>query len=230
MARIDRLLDRLEAFYGPLKPPPRDPFALFVWEVLSVHAAPARREAALAALKRMRALTPDAMWRAPRGPLETAVRLAGSYVEQRLRALRTGVDLFRRTPGLPTVLRGPLPAARRALEPFPVLGETGSRRLLLFAADRRTLPVDAPLCRTALRLGYGLETGDVRRTMRAVRRVLTDELAPGVEACRRAALYLSHHGAATCTDASPHCQVCPLADDCPEGGRRVAAGGPARVS
>ena len=39
---------------------------------------------------------------------------------------------------------------------------------------------------------------------------------------RRAFLYLSHHGAATCTEADPHCGVCPLLDDCPEGKRRTA--------
>ena len=34
---------------------------------------------------------------------------------------------------LPTAIRGPLPAARRALKPFPQLGETGAHRMLLFA-------------------------------------------------------------------------------------------------
>ena len=38
--------------------PPRDPFTLFVWEVLSGHSTPRKRDAALASLKRARALTP----------------------------------------------------------------------------------------------------------------------------------------------------------------------------
>src|SRR5437763_4046383 len=116
MSRLETLIDALQRFYGALPSPPRDPFALFVWEVLSVHSTPAKRDASLGALKRIRALTPDAMWRAPQKKLEDSVRLAGPYTEQRLAALRTGVDLFRRSPQLANVIRGPLPAARRALK------------------------------------------------------------------------------------------------------------------
>ena len=59
---------------------------------MCVHSTPRKRDAALAALKRIRALTPDAMWRAPQKKLEDSVPLAGPYVEQRIKALRTGVD------------------------------------------------------------------------------------------------------------------------------------------
>ena len=113
-SRLDRLIEALHPFYGGLPMPPRDPFTLFVWEVLSVHSTPRRRETALAALKRIPALTPDAMWRAPQKKLEASVKLAGPYTENRLTALRTGVDLFRRSPNLPAVIRGPLTAARVA--------------------------------------------------------------------------------------------------------------------
>src|SRR6476660_7629897 len=113
------MIDALQKFYGTLPRPPRDPFTLFVWEVLSVHSTPRKRDAALAALKRLRALTPDAMWRAPQKKLEAGVALAGPYLEQRLARLRTGVELFRQAPALRAVIKGPLPAARRALKPFP---------------------------------------------------------------------------------------------------------------
>ena len=73
MSRLEDLLTSLQAFYGALPPPPRDPFTLFVWEVLSAHSTPRKRDAALAALKRIRALTPDAMWRAPQKKLEESV-------------------------------------------------------------------------------------------------------------------------------------------------------------
>ncbi len=233
MTRVESLVDRLETFYGRLKPPPEDPFRLFVWEIVSVHAAPARRDAALAALQRIPALTPDSMWRAPRGKLEAAVRLAGPYLEQRLQALRTGVELFRRTPDLPQILTGPLPAARRALKPFPQLGETGAHRLLLFCAGHPVLPVDAGLCRAGLRLGYGHPAGDFHRTARLVQQALAAELPREVATWRRTALYLSHHGSATCTEANPHCSVCPLLVDCPDGQRRAGltiAPGPMRVN
>ena len=94
------LVDALQKFYGALPSPPRDPFGLFVWEVLSVHATPRKRDAAFGALRRIRALTPDSLTRAPKKKLEESVALAGSYTGQRLQALKTGADRFRRIPQL----------------------------------------------------------------------------------------------------------------------------------
>ena len=225
MSRLERLIDTLQKFYGALPRPPPDPFTLFVWEVLSVHSTPRKRDAALTALKRIRALTPDAMWRAPQKKLEESVTLAGPYTEQRLGALRTGVDLFRRSPGLTKVIRGPLTAARRALKPFPQLGEAGAHRMLLFAADQTILPVDARINRVGRRLGYGESADDFKKQARSIQAGLSAELPESIDAYRRAFVYLSHHGGATCTEADPHCSVCPLLKECQEGRRRVGAAG-----
>jgi endonuclease III len=221
VSRLEDQLNALQKFYGVLARPPRDPFTLFVWEVMAVHSTPRKRDAALASLKRIPALTPDAMWRAPQKKLEAAVALAGPYSEQRLSALRTGVELFRRSPDLPAVIRGPLAAARRALKPLPQLGETGAHRMLLFAANHPILPVDARVSRVGQRLGYGEPSEDFRKQARSVQEAMTQELPSDVATFRRAFLYLSHHGGATCTERDPHCSVCPLLKDCPEGQRRV---------
>jgi endonuclease-3 len=219
--RIDALVDRLKNFYGGLPSPPADPFTLFVWEVLGVHSTPRKRDAALAALKRIRALTPDAMWRAPQKKLEESVALAGPYLEQRIKALRTGVDHFRRLPDLSTTIRGPLGPARRALKGLPQMGEAGAYRMLLFAAGQPVMPVDARISRVARRLGYGELQKDFTKTARSVREALSAELAPELAVYRRAFLYLNHHGATTCTEADPHCAVCPLLQLCVDGQRRT---------
>jgi len=221
VSRLETHLIALKSFYGALPLPPRDPFTLFVWEVLSVHSTPRKRDAALSALKRIPALTPDAMCRAPQKKLEQSVALAGPYVENRLQALRTGVDLFRRSPNLPAVIRGPLAAARRALKPFPQLGEAGAHRMLLFAADHTILPVDARVSRVGHRLGYGDAVGDFKKQARAVQNALARELPTSIDVYRRAFLYLSHHGGATCTETDPHCSICPLLKECPEGQKRL---------
>ena len=221
VSRLETLLNALQKFYGGLPPPPRDPFTLFVWEVLSVHSTPRKRDAALAALKRIPAMTPDSMWRAPQKKLEQSVKLAGPYAENRLQALKNGAELFRRSPDLPAIIRGPLPAARRALKPLPQLGETGAHRMLLFAAGHAILPVDARVSRVGRRLGYGQAAGDFKKQARSVQDALTKELPASVDACRRAFLYLSHHGGATCTETEPHCTICPLLKDCLEGQKRL---------
>ena len=218
--RIGALVDDLKRFYGVLPRPPSDPFTLFVWEVLSVHAAPHKRDAAMGALKRHRALTPDSMWKVAQKKLEDSVKLAGPYLEQRLRALRTGVEIFRCSPDLPKVIRGPMPAARRALKGLPQMGEGGAYRMLLFAADLAVMPVDARLGRVACRLGYGEKQDSFSKTARAVRQAMAAELPGTLSAYRRAYSYFDHHGSATCTETDPHCHVCPLLNDCPEGQRR----------
>ncbi len=93
--------------------------------------------------------------------------------------------------------------------------------MLLFAADHAVLPVDARVSRVGRRLGYGTASGDFRKSARSVQQAISRELPRNVDSFRRAFLYLSHHGAVTCTEADPHCQVCPLLTDCPEGQIRV---------
>jgi endonuclease III len=180
--------------------------------VLSVHSTPRKRDAAFGALRRIRALTPDAMSRAPKKKLEDSVALAGSYTEQRLHALQTGVDRFRRSPGLSRAIVGPVAQARRALKTLPRMDEGGSHRMLIFAADRPVMPVDTAIVRVTRRLELGVGPST---SARAIRLALTAELSDDIEAFRRTFLYLSHHAAATCTDASPHCAICPLSTDCP---------------
>ena len=215
-SRLEGHVAALQKFYGAVPAPPRDPFTLFVWEIMSGHSTPRKRDAALAALKKIPALTPDAMWRAPQKKLEAAVAVAGPYTDQRLLALRKGIDHFRRAPDLAKTIRGPLKPALKALKGLPQMGEAGGYRMLLFAADHPVLPVDARVSRTAQRLGYG--SGDHSSwpaLARSIREAVTRDLPAETAVYRRAYLYLSHHGGATCTEADPHCRVCPLRTDCP---------------
>ena len=96
--------------------------------------------------------------------------------------------------------------------------------MLLFAADHPVLPVDARVSRVGRRLGYG----DARRRFPEAGALGPATRSPASfrrrsPAFRRAFLYLSHHGGATCTESDPHCAVCPLLKDCP-GGTRDGSG------
>jgi endonuclease-3 len=222
--KLESQLSRLYKFYGLLPTLPKEPFILFVWEVLSVHTTPLKRDAGMAAFKKLRALTPDAMWRTPHSKLEEILKNVGPYLDNRMENLRNGVDVFRRNRDLPTIIRGPLPAARRAIKPLPQLGETGAHRMLLFTADQIVMPVDARVSRVGRRLGYGEPHTQFAKTARSVREALCRELPSSIEVYRRAYVYLSHHGAMTCTEAVPHCTICPLLNECPDGKKRVRDG------
>ena len=217
--RLLRQLADLKRFYGLLPFPPADPFALFAWEVLALRATPQGRDAALAAMRRFRMLTPDSVTRAPRARLEAAVARAGGSIELRIEALVAGAALFRRHRQM-AISRGGSPfAALRAFRRLPKLDAASAHRMLLFAAERPLLPVDQRVHRVAVRLGYGVGAFD-RRSARSVRQALSTRLVQDLEAFRRAFVYLEHHGAATCTERDPHCAICPLLTDCPEGRKR----------
>lgn len=196
------LMDRLERFYGPLPQPPDDPFAVYVWEVLGIHTTAARRDAAMGALRKIPALTPDSMGRVARGKLESAIALAGPYREERLRALTAGVEVFKRHLDLTKRLRGPLAPATEALGMFPYLTTVSGQWLLLFGGRQLLLPDDPPLLRVLARL----ET-DAKAVLQQLGDVQTR--------LQRAALYFSHHGRVTCIESDPMCHICPLRSECP---------------
>lgn len=219
-SRLERILDRLEAFYGPLPSPPSDAFTLFVWEILSNHSTPKKRSAALAALKRNQALTADGMWKAAPKKIEQSVVLAGPYPAQRIQGLRKGVEIFRRTPELLSAIRGPLPTALRALKGMPQMGQGGGYRMLLFAGDHAVLPVDARVNRVATRLGYGEKSANFTHVARSIRVAVAAELPDSAGMYRRAYTYLAYHGADICGETNPRCDECPVIDECPFGKSR----------
>jgi endonuclease-3 len=217
-SRLDSIVRKLQKHYGALPSPPTDAFAFFVWEILSGHTTPKKRDAAFLGLKRQGVLTPDAMWTASPKALESSVALAGPYCEHRLLALRKGVDVFRRTPALQSILDGPVPAARRQLKPLPrMTGESSAYRMLLFAGAQQVLPVDARVARVATRLGFGETLANFSKTARAVRQSLAADIPNSTEGYRRVYLYFEHHGATTCTESDPRCDRCPLLGVCAYG-------------
>ena len=217
------LIPRLVNFYGPLPQPPADAFGMYVWEVLGLKTAAGRRDAAFMALRRVPALTPDSLRKLGRGKLETIVRLCGPFVDERLSALETGAEVFRRQRSFTDRLHGSLRSAWLALRDLPHLGEAGAARLLLFASPHALIPVDAAVTRLAVRLGIVDESENVTRLARTVRRAFGRELPLDPAARRQAALYLAHHAQSTCVEVSPHCGICPIAAACAFNSTRQAA-------
>jgi endonuclease III len=204
----------LASFYGPLASPPADAFGVFLWDVLGMRTTGGRRDAALAALRKIPALTPDSVRRLGRGRLETIVRMCGPFVDERITAIETGVDVFRRRRDLGAELARPLRQAWLAARDLPHLGESAAVRLLLYASPHGVIPVDQALCRLTVRLGLAGNCANLRRRIRDSRRALARELPEDLPARRQAVLYLAHHAQATCIEGEPHCAVCPLAPGC----------------
>src|SRR5438034_1698901 len=220
-SRVSRIVAKLRKFYGAVPPPPSDAFTLFVAEILSGHTTARKRDAAVAALKRHRALTPQGMWNAPRSALEDSVAHAGPYRDHRLLALKKGSEVFRRNPDFAAAIKGPVKTALRQLKQLPrMTGESSAYRMLLFAGGHPVLPVDARVGRVATRLGYGERTANFSTTTKSIRQAVAAELREALDAYRATYIYFEHHGAATCRETDPRCDICPLLKDCPFGRSR----------
>jgi len=220
-SRAGRIVGKLKKRYGRLAAPPADAFALFVWQVLFNHSTAKKRDAAVAGLKRLGALTPDGMWNAPPKALADCVHRAGPFGEYRLMALRKGVEVFRRDSDWPSVLAGPVPAALRRLKVLPRMsGDGPAYSMLLFAGGQAVLPVNARVARVATRLGYGELGPAFPKIAKSIRHAVAPELGDRVEAYRDAYVYFEHHGAETCTETDPACDKCPLLKDCSFGESR----------
>jgi endonuclease III len=216
VSRLERLVGRLKRKYGAVPAPPSDPFALFVWQVLFNHSTPKKRDAAVAGLKRLGALTPEGMWNAAPKALADCVHRAGPYGEYRLMALRKGVEVFRRDADWAAVLAGPAPAALRRLKVLPRMsGDGPAYAMLLFAGGQAVLPVNARVARVATRLGFGQLAGAFPKIAKSIRQAVAPELSNRVSAYRDAYVYFEHHGVAMCTETDPQCDECPLRKDCP---------------
>jgi endonuclease III len=167
-------------------------------------------------LRKIPALTSDAIGRVPQAKLEAAVALAGSMKDERIRALRAGADVFRRNPSLTDELAGPAGRALRAARRIPHLGRASSLRLVLFSSGAPVLPLDEHALRVAQRLGYGPGLADrpPARVLSLVRQALVRESGRESSRLRALSQYFTHHGLSACTERAPHCTVCPLAHDC----------------
>ena len=216
--RLERILARLEAFYGRLPEPPVAAFPHFVWQILWLETSPQARDSALLALRRIPALTPDALTKAAGGRVEAALALAGPSGPDRRRLLGVGCEMFRRHRELDQTLRGSLLVARRSLGWLGQLNPSCAGWMLLFAGGHPVIPLDQRICRVAWRLGWGTEGGPRRRWQRSAKRALADDVGADLIALRRAAHLFAHHGASACADRVPRCGACPLVEDCPRGG------------
>jgi endonuclease III len=206
------MIATLRQFYGVQPAPPGDLFQFYAWEIVSAQTLPARRDLAWHALRRVPALTPDAMFRAPAPELRAALALAGPRVDDRIDRLRGLAGEFRRHRDLlrdESLTAAGVLAARRALRKLQGVPPPVHGRALLYALGYPVLPLDDDVRRLVTRL-LGPEG---RRRSRA-KPWIGGRIGAALEARREAITYLRHHAQQTCVRGTPHCTVCPLRGEC----------------
>jgi len=225
---LDLVLETLEQLYGPQKPAgPSDPYEMIVFVNCGYPATDVSCAKGFEALKREVGLKPEKILDAPKAKLAKLMQLGGIVPELRADKLKEiarmvkdqfGKDLLaalkkwivegKKQPG--SGIRG----AKSALQKFPVIGEPGAEKILLFSRLAPVAAVPSAFVAVPMRLWFG-ETGkNYAADYRAAREILNAGLPESFEARQRAYLLLKKHGQETCKRSTPKCEICPLTGQC----------------
>eukprot|EP00456_Euglypha_rotunda_P088824 TRINITY_DN9135_c0_g1_i4.p1 TRINITY_DN9135_c0_g1~~TRINITY_DN9135_c0_g1_i4.p1 ORF type:complete len:240 (+),score=8.50 TRINITY_DN9135_c0_g1_i4:80-799(+) len=211
--RAGGMLAELERFYGEVaRPALEGPFAMVLWEIVGYLADDARRGAAFAALRERVGLTPEAILAASGEELEAVARMGGGIaVRERVERLRTAATL-----GDPVgALTMPSARAKKVLMRYPMIGEPGAEKILMFCGVLPVLALESNGLRVMVRYGIGEEKSNYAATYRSVREAVLEELPRECDVLQAAHLLLRRHGQEICRRGAPDCPGCPVRSGCP---------------
>jgi endonuclease-3 len=224
---LARLLDTLEAHYGPQLPYwPTDPYLFLVWWHCGYPASDAACAKGWDSLKRLIGLKPHKLLEANPARLALALKPGGMVPEIRAMRLQEIAERVQKEFGgdLPAALKGlPISKARAALKKFPSISDPGADRILLFAAISPLPAVPSNCPHVLARIRFGQERENYNRTYKAVQEIIAAEVPPTFDARIRAYLLLKCHGQQLCKSSHPKCGACPVAPFCAFAGRLAPA-------
>lgn len=217
-SRLGRVLAKLEKQHGKLSAPKLDgPFEMILWEIVAYLADDAQRAAAFETLRKRVGLTPRQILKAPLKTLAEITRLGGSIAfEERAKRLHTAAELAMEEPGgdLRAVLNLPPQKAKKIFMRFPMIGEPGAEKILLFCGALDVLALESNGLRTLTRLGFGEDRKSYAATYKSVREVTLEELPGDSAMLQKAHLLLRQHGQEVCLRNQPLCHACAASADC----------------
>jgi endonuclease-3 len=130
------LLERIEQHYGiPNSPRFAGPFEMILWEIVAYLADDVRRGIAFEALRNRVGLNPRQILAAPKKLLCEITRMGGSIAaEERAERLQTAAQLAldEFSGDLANVLKLVPHNSKKLLMRFPMIGEPGAEKILLF--------------------------------------------------------------------------------------------------
>ena len=213
---ITRLLDLLEAHYGPQEPGwPVDPCEFLIWWHCGYPQSDAACSKGWAALSKTTGTAPAQILAASQAKLTSAMTAGGMVPEQRALHLQQIACRVQDEFGgdLTAALTGPISRARKILKSFHSIADPGADRILLFAqlAPLAAVPSNCP--HVLVRIQSGHEAANYGATCRAAQKLIDDELPEQFHARKRAYLLLKQHGQSICK-RNPNCAACPVSANC----------------
>ena len=175
---FSKLVDKHQQHCGaPAPPPSTDPLELIIWENIAYLANDKRRAEAFAILKRTIGTRPDQILAAQHSAL-AAVGKAGILpdvsAEKLLTIAKIAYEEFHSDLG--SVLRKPLPQAKKTLKRFPSIGDPSAEKILLFTRSYPVMALDSNGLRVLCRVGFAEEQKNYSATYRSVQEALRHQL------------------------------------------------------
>jgi len=222
---FSKLVDKLLCHYGdPAPPPSTDPLELIIWENIAYLASDKRRAEAFAALKQTIGTRPEQILAAPHSAL-AAIGKAGILpdvsAEKLLTIAKIAYEEF--DSDLRTVLKKPLPQAKKALKRFLSIGDPAAEKILLFTRSYPVFSLDSNGLRVLCRVGFADEQKNYSATYRLVQDAIREQLPRDYDSLIRSYRLLRQHGQELCKRSKPRCAKCPLRNVCAYGRTTAAA-------
>jgi endonuclease-3 len=190
---------------------------MICWEIVAYLSDDARRSAAFAALRERVGLSPHQILVAPIETLREITRLGGPIAaDDRATRLQAAAQLVQDESGgdLSSVLRLPPPKAKKHLMRFPMIGEPGAEKILLFCGNLAVLALESNGLRVLVRYGIGEERQNYAATHKSVREAMLEQLPADLPLLTAAHLLLRRHGQDLCLRNGPACGKCPVRVAC----------------
>ncbi len=180
-SKLGVLLAKLERHHGMPEPPRfAGPFEMILWEIVAYLADDSRRELAFRALRDRVGLTPPEILAAPAKVLGEITRMGGSIAaEDRAARLRTAARIAMEDfdGDLSAVLALPTQKAKKFLMRFPMIGEPGAEKILMFSGVLGVLALESNGVRVLTRLGIGEDRKSYAATYKSIREVTVEQLS-----------------------------------------------------
>src|SRR5271169_3435891 len=225
---LGRVLEALGKHYGKqVAVGPSDPYEMILFVNCGYPATDASCAKGYEALKRDVGTEPEKILAAPKAKLAKLMHLGGIVPELRAERLKTIAKTVNEEFGgdlqwsLGKLLQEEkkeagkgIRLAKKALKEFPVIGDPGADKILLFARLAAVAAVPSACTAVPQRILFGGEDKNYAAGYRAAREAMAAELPETFDARQRAYLLLKHHGAQICKRTKPKCEACPVSGEC----------------
>jgi endonuclease-3 len=206
---------------------PSDPYEMILFVNCGYPATDTSCAKGYEALKRDVGTKPEKILAAPKAKLAKLLRLGGIVPELRAERLKTIAKIVNEEFGgdlkwsLEKLLQEEkkeagegVHLAKKALKEFPVIGDPGADKILLFAGLSPVAAVPSACTGVPQRILFGDEDKNYAAGYRAAQEAMTAELPETFDTRQRAYLLLKRHGCEICKRTKPKCEVCPISGMC----------------